>query len=487
MKVIIAGSRTITDYKDVEDAIKASGFNVTEVVSGMAQGVDRLGIEYAKIHNDIPVAEFPAAWKVDGQINKNAGRERNLKMAIYADALVAIWDGESNGTKHMIEAMKKINKPASVLIVKPKEFRIPYNADVADTIEAFVLKYKYRPLPEVISKTAREFYQNNLNGFGALQHRACTIGGNVVCSDYERVVIGDYGAYVEFTSEQLKVKLSVPEKQQWRFDKEFVAARGITLKYYWCEYNGVKVYRQIAPVKYADYKPNMFYISVCDFDKIQMPSNRYPKVLNKHKSGIPKDAVYIGRPSKWGNPFEIGKDGDREEVCKKYAEWILTQPELIEQAKAELKGKDLVCYCAPHACHGDTLIKLANGEPTSYRWARTGGYECSFKGDIRFSALFARLKDGRTVEEHYQCDVKGHNPGGTNWKDYKGTAPLDTSKDMVVEYQKLWDEWAEINPDLIEVLRYNADQHAGVLSDVFAWTDVTQANALAVILNRSAK
>jgi len=81
------------------------------------------------------------------------------------------------------------------------------------------------------------------------------------------------------------------------------------------------------------------------------------KVLNK-KNSI--DGVYIGRPSKFGNPFEIGKDGDREEVIRKYKGWILNQPELVEDAKRELKGKDLVCWCAPLACHGDILLEIAN-------------------------------------------------------------------------------------------------------------------------------
>ena len=75
-------------------------------------------------------------------------------------------------------------------------------------------------------------------------------------------------------------------------------------------------------------------------------------VLNKYKDYIPPDAVYIGRPSKWGNPFKLGRDGNREEVIKKFRNWLLTKPDLIEQAKKELKGKDLVCSCKPKACRG---------------------------------------------------------------------------------------------------------------------------------------
>lgn len=84
------------------------------------------------------------------------------------------------------------------------------------------------------------------------------------------------------------------------------------------------------------------------------------RILNKHKDVIPKSAVYIGRPSKWGNPFVIGKDGTREDVIAKYRVWIGNNPALMSQAKKELAGKDLVCFCAPLPCHGDVLMDIAN-------------------------------------------------------------------------------------------------------------------------------
>ncbi len=80
------------------------------------------------------------------------------------------------------------------------------------------------------------------------------------------------------------------------------------------------------------------------------------KVVHNKKE---KYDVYIGRPSKWGNPFEIGKDGTREEVIEKYEKWIFTQPKLIESLH-ELRGKTLGCWCAPNKCHGDILMELAN-------------------------------------------------------------------------------------------------------------------------------
>ena len=70
--------------------------------------------------------------------------------------------------------------------------------------------------------------------------------------------------------------------------------------------------------------------------------------------------VYVGRPTKWGNPFFIGRDGDRNEVVAKYRKYLESHPSIIEEAKVELKGKVLGCYCAPHPCHADVLAELAN-------------------------------------------------------------------------------------------------------------------------------
>lgn len=84
------------------------------------------------------------------------------------------------------------------------------------------------------------------------------------------------------------------------------------------------------------------------------------RVWKKGTKGIPHDAVYIGRPSKFGNPFVIGRDGTRGEVIAKYRRWLATKPQLLEAAKTELRGKDLVCFCHPLPCHGDVLVEVAN-------------------------------------------------------------------------------------------------------------------------------
>lgn len=110
MKVIVAGSRNITDSHLVATAIAKSGFDIAAVVSGGARGVDTLGEQWAH-QTGRKIARFSANWKRDGNA---AGPIRNAHMANYADALVAIWDGESRGTRHMIDTMKKQGKPVYV-------------------------------------------------------------------------------------------------------------------------------------------------------------------------------------------------------------------------------------------------------------------------------------------------------------------------------------------------------------------------------------
>ena len=103
MKTIIAGSRHITDVDMVVDVILKSGIDITQVVCGCANGVDAIGAAWAE-DNGIPVIEFPALWDLYG---KSAGYKRNVEMAHYSDSLIAIWDGRSTGTKHMIDTALK--------------------------------------------------------------------------------------------------------------------------------------------------------------------------------------------------------------------------------------------------------------------------------------------------------------------------------------------------------------------------------------------
>lgn len=102
MKVILAGSRNCTDYDTLVKAIAETAWCITEVVSGGARGLDTLGERWAAEHQ-VPVKRFPADWS---KHKLAAGPIRNRQMAEYGDALIAVWDGKSAGTKSMISLAK---------------------------------------------------------------------------------------------------------------------------------------------------------------------------------------------------------------------------------------------------------------------------------------------------------------------------------------------------------------------------------------------
>jgi hypothetical protein len=84
-----------------------------------------------------------------------------------------------------------------------------------------------------------------------------------------------------------------------------------------------------------------------------------PRVAHKREAS---GGVYIGRPTKWGNPFKISPSMTREQVVHAYRRWIMdpAQAQLRDDARRELRGKVLVCWCAPRPCHGDVLLEIAN-------------------------------------------------------------------------------------------------------------------------------
>lgn len=120
MKVVIFGPRDFHDYDYLCEVIKKSGFEITEVISGCAAGVDRMGETWAK-DNKIPLSKFPADWKnlkakncliKDGKYRKYnayAGFNRNEEMAHYCDAGICI-DKNTPGTNHMIKTMEFYKK-----------------------------------------------------------------------------------------------------------------------------------------------------------------------------------------------------------------------------------------------------------------------------------------------------------------------------------------------------------------------------------------
>lgn len=117
MKTIIAGSRNINDYNLLLEAVNKSNFNITCIISGGAKGVDSLGERYS-IEHKLPLGIFNAKWEKYG---KNAGYLRNKEMVENADALIAIWDGKSKGTKHMIDIAKERELDTYVLNLEKRD------------------------------------------------------------------------------------------------------------------------------------------------------------------------------------------------------------------------------------------------------------------------------------------------------------------------------------------------------------------------------
>lgn len=121
LKVIIAGSRSFNNYKLLEEKMdfflknkidkNRPYFNI-EIVSGTARGADTLGEKYAK-EKGFALKRFPANWDLYG---KKAGYIRNKEMRNYADVCVVFWDGESKGSKHMINLAKEDNMPIRVVM-----------------------------------------------------------------------------------------------------------------------------------------------------------------------------------------------------------------------------------------------------------------------------------------------------------------------------------------------------------------------------------
>jgi hypothetical protein len=114
MKLIIAGSRTFTDYQLLCQTLAPEKHCITQVLTGGARGADRLGIRWALSHS-VRLTGFPADWE---RFGKSAGVRRNYQMAQAGDLLIVFWDGQSPGTAHMVQCMRQLGKPVVVIRVE---------------------------------------------------------------------------------------------------------------------------------------------------------------------------------------------------------------------------------------------------------------------------------------------------------------------------------------------------------------------------------
>lgn len=134
MKCIIAGIRYLDpenrvvfdNLAAVELAVYRSGFQITEVISGGALGVDQLGERWAETCN-IPITKMYINQEGWSQLGKRAGPLRNRRMAEYADCAVILWDGKSRGTKNMIAEMQRLSKPYYLYMVIPNVEELCYD------------------------------------------------------------------------------------------------------------------------------------------------------------------------------------------------------------------------------------------------------------------------------------------------------------------------------------------------------------------------
>ena len=126
-------------------------------------------------------------------------------------------------------------------------------------------KYNYKKLSQKLSNVARSIYAETLPAFLLSMDNnnpLYTINGSLICNGYDRIVIGDYGAYIEFPSEQANKNLfTVAAGQEYRIDN----LRYANVKYAWLTINDdsqIKIYYQKNTVSYADYKPQKYYVNV---------------------------------------------------------------------------------------------------------------------------------------------------------------------------------------------------------------------------------
>lgn len=96
-----------------------------------------------------------------------------------------------------------------------------------------------------------------------------------------------------------------------------------------------------------------------------------PKVYNQHHRNAPSDAIFVGRPSIFGNPFVVSRTRTRTEAVELYEKYLLDKPSLLDMVKVELQGKNLICFCAPLSCHADVLLKYANEALEWAEWSKS--------------------------------------------------------------------------------------------------------------------
>lgn len=287
-------------------------------------------------------------------------------------------------------------------------------------IEDLSNTYKYRPLNNELKEKYHKLYKDNLNGFET--KRNLNINNIPIAKNYERIVIGDYGAYVEFLPEDLLVELEVTKGQEWRLDKEFIKKRNLNLKYEWYEYQGYKVYFQTNTVTYADYRPGYYYISVLYFDNLDkdfkmIMKNEYrwlsnmelfpkPLIINNevikssehyYQSRKTTDLELRDKILKIDNPYEVKK------FCKTIKlrdDWDEVKISIMEET-SEIKYSILYFRLKLIACK-EPIIEENNHYDIF--WGT-----CNGKGENNHGKILTKLRERLIKEEDFKSRIRYGN------------------------------------------------------------------------------
>lgn len=308
-KVFISGSSSVTLLpQEAKERLKAIINKGIMILVGDCRGVDTLIQEFCKEMNYQNVL----VYYVGGSPRNNLGFQsyqvqtsnllgrafytaKDIEMAKSADYGLVIWDKKSVGTGRNIQQLKDAKKYVVVVETQSEEPKASENTDLDydfDQIQMFqaldsefyskneplhkisplnfedllALEYKYKALPKDKSKDMRRIYLDhipeNLSISGG-EKSLYSKNGTLISSGYERIVIGDYGAFVEFSMDTSNSnEFSVKNGQEYRIlDPKYAN----NVKYFWYtvdDDSDVKIYLQARRVTYADYKPWHYYVSV---------------------------------------------------------------------------------------------------------------------------------------------------------------------------------------------------------------------------------
>ena len=126
-------------------------------------------------------------------------------------------------------------------------------------------KYKYQPLTKELSEKVRNIFTVNIPSFLTISGEIKplhTLKGTLICNGYDRIVVGDYGAFIEFSEEHIASEFAIKAGQEYRVNDEKYKKN---IKYIWLTINDgsdIKIYLQKRKVSYADYKPKKYYVSI---------------------------------------------------------------------------------------------------------------------------------------------------------------------------------------------------------------------------------